>query len=41
MAWVAAGASIVGGCCETGPDHIAALARALAETGHPVTGDLP
>jgi homocysteine S-methyltransferase len=40
MAWVAAGASIVGGCCETGPDHIAALARALAEAGHPVTGDL-
>jgi S-methylmethionine-dependent homocysteine/selenocysteine methylase len=24
-AWVAAGASIVGGCCGTGPDHIAAL----------------
>jgi methionine synthase I (cobalamin-dependent) len=24
-AWVAAGASIVGGCCGTGPDHIAAM----------------
>jgi S-methylmethionine-dependent homocysteine/selenocysteine methylase len=27
--WVAAGASVVGGCCGTGPDHIAALARSL------------
>lgn len=25
--WVAAGARFVGGCCGTGPDHIAALAR--------------
>jgi homocysteine S-methyltransferase len=41
MAWVAAGASIVGGCCETGPDHIAALARALTATGRTVTGDVP
>ncbi|MGH2759807.1 MAG: homocysteine S-methyltransferase family protein, partial [Actinomycetota bacterium] len=30
-AFVSAGASIVGGCCGTGPDHIAAMARALAE----------
>jgi homocysteine S-methyltransferase len=30
MAWVAQGARIVGGCCETGPDHIAALAHRLA-----------
>ncbi len=29
--WVAAGARIVGGCCRTGPEHIAAL-RALRET---------
>lgn len=29
MAWVEAGASIVGGCCEVGPAHIAALARRL------------
>ncbi|HKV67968.1 MAG TPA: homocysteine S-methyltransferase family protein [Gaiellales bacterium] len=28
--WVAAGATIVGGCCGTGPDHIAALAAAFA-----------
>lgn len=27
--WVAAGASIVGGCCLAGPAHIAALARAF------------
>lgn len=29
-AWVAAGASIVGSCCGTGPSHIAALARAFS-----------
>jgi homocysteine S-methyltransferase len=28
--FVAAGASIVGGCCGTGPEHIAAMAAALA-----------
>ena len=28
--WVAAGASIVGGCCRTGPEHIAAMRAALA-----------
>ncbi len=27
--WVAAGATIVGGCCGIGPDHIAALAKGL------------
>jgi homocysteine S-methyltransferase len=32
--WVEAGARIVGGCCEIGPAHIAALARALASAGH-------
>jgi len=25
--WVAAGATLIGGCCDTGPAHIAALAR--------------
>jgi homocysteine S-methyltransferase len=30
MAWVAQGAQIIGGCCETGPDHIAAIAHRLA-----------
>jgi len=29
MDWVARGATIVGGCCETRPDHIAELARRL------------
>ena len=28
--WVAAGATIVGGCCGTGPEHIAALTAAFA-----------
>ena len=27
--WVAAGATLVGGCCGTGPDHIRALGQAL------------
>ena len=30
-AWVEAGARIVGGCCGTGPDHIRAIADAVAE----------
>jgi homocysteine S-methyltransferase len=30
MGWIARGATIVGGCCETGPAHIAAIARAIA-----------
>lgn len=30
QAWVARGASLVGGCCGTGPAHIAALARLAA-----------
>ena len=34
LGWVAMGATIVGGCCETGPGHIATLARRLAEAGH-------
>lgn len=29
VGWVASGARIVGGCCETGPEHIAAIARRL------------
>ena len=36
MGWVAQGATIVGGCCEVGPAHIAALARALRDAGHVV-----
>ena len=34
LRWVASGARIVGGCCEIGPAHIAALARRLAAEGH-------
>lgn len=29
LGWVAQGATIVGGCCEIGPDHIAELSRRL------------
>jgi S-methylmethionine-dependent homocysteine/selenocysteine methylase len=36
MAWVEMGATIVGGCCEVGPAHIAALAGALRDAGHRV-----
>ncbi len=31
--WVEAGARIIGGCCETGPAHIARLAAAFADRG--------
>ena len=34
MGWVAAGATIVGGCCEVGPPHIAALRDRLAAEGY-------
>ncbi|NIZ12953.1 homocysteine S-methyltransferase family protein [Phaeobacter sp. HF9A] len=34
MDWVARGATIIGGCCEVGPDHIAELARGLRAAGH-------
>lgn len=34
MGWVGQGATIVGGCCEVGPGHIAELARQLAAAGH-------
>lgn len=40
MSWVGAGARIVGGCCETGPDHIARLAENLTEAGHSITATL-
>ena len=36
MGWVAQGATIVGGCCEIGPTHIAELARRLREAGHEI-----
>ena len=40
MGWVAAGAAIVGGCCEIGPGHIAALGQRLAAEGHDLSSAL-
>lgn len=34
LAWVEQGATLVGGCCEVGPAHIAALAKRLTERGY-------
>ena len=34
MGWVGQGASIVGGCCEIGPEHIAEIAGRLKAAGH-------
>lgn len=36
LGWVGMGATIVGGCCEVGPLHIAALAEALRAEGHAI-----
>ncbi len=36
MAWVAQGATIVGGCCEVGPAHIRHLAERLKAAGHEI-----
>ncbi len=36
MAWVNQGATIVGGCCEIGPDHIEALAQRIKSAGHQI-----
>ena len=36
MRWVERGATIVGGCCEVGPAHIAELARRIREAGHTI-----
>ena len=41
LQWVGAGATIVGGCCEIGPGHIAELGRQLAADGHALVADLP
>ncbi|MGR3715291.1 MAG: homocysteine S-methyltransferase family protein [Thermohalobaculum sp.] len=38
MGWVDQGATIVGGCCEVGPAHIAELARRLEAAGHEIIG---
>ncbi len=34
MAWVEQGATIIGGCCEVSPAHIAEIARRLKAAGH-------
>ena len=36
MRWIDAGATIGGGCCEVGPDHIAHLAKAIRAAGHTI-----
>ncbi len=38
MRWVEAGATIVGGCCEIGPAHIAHLKHRLEAAGHVIAG---
>lgn len=40
LGWVAEGASIIGGCCEVGPEHIARLADRLREEDYEITGEL-
>lgn len=37
MGWIAQGATIVGGCCEVGPAHIAKIAEAVTAAGHRIT----
>ena len=37
MRWVEQGATIVGGCCETGPAHIAEIANRLRTAGYQIT----
>ena len=36
LSWVNQGATIVGGCCEIGPDHIREIARRLTAAGHTI-----
>ena len=36
MAWVEHGATIIGGCCEVSPAHIAEIARRLRAAGHTI-----
>ena len=36
MDWVDQGATIVGGCCEVGPEHISELAHRLRKAGHDI-----
>lgn len=34
MGWISQGATIVGGCCEVGPAHIAKMAETITAAGH-------
>ncbi len=34
MGWIEQGSTVVGGCCEVGPAHIAALAKLLTDKGY-------
>lgn len=36
MAWVDQGATLIGGCCEVSPAHIAEIAKRLRATGHTI-----
>lgn len=36
LGWINQGATIVGGCCEVGPTHIATLASAIRAAGHTI-----
>ena len=36
MEWIELGASIVGGCCEVGPEHIELIANKLKNTGYQI-----
>jgi len=38
LGWLDQGATLLGGCCEVGPDHIAALATAVSERGKELAG---
>jgi len=40
LRWVEQGATIIGGCCEIGPAHIAHLAERLAAAGHTIVKEL-
>ena len=37
MGWVSEGATIIGGCCEVGPGHIAELKNQLIDKGYSIT----
>ena len=36
MGWIAQGATIIGGCCEVGPEHIREVAQRITEAGHEI-----